>query len=180
MPVNTPSPIPGLPSSAINVRPPRVNDGSAIARLVEQTGVLDRNSTYCYLLLCRDFAETCVVAELDGKVVGFATAYRPPTKPDCLFVWQIGIDASVRRCGLALRMLQHLLALPASANVRFVEANVAPTNNASRRLFHKLAESLQVPCLLETGFPADLFGSGDHEEEELLRIGPLTPPTSEG
>jgi len=157
-----------------------VDDAASVTRLVEETGVLDRNSCYCYLLLCRDFADTCVVAESEGKVVGFATAYRPPSRNEVLFVWQIAVDASMRGRGLALQMLRALLAAPGSSGVRFLEATVSPSNGASRRLFFKLAERLQVPCNLEAGFVAEHFGEGDHEEEELFRIGPLTSPDLEG
>ena len=179
MPANNPS-VTDSPSTAIKIRTPKIADAAAIERLVADSGVLDRNSCYCYLLLCRDFAKTCVVAETTGEPVGFATAYLPPSRDGTVFVWQIAIAASARRQGLALRMLHELLALPACREIQFVEATVSPSNDASRRLFFKLAESLQVPCHVETGFTAEHFGGDDHEEEELFRIGPLTPPNSEG
>jgi L-2,4-diaminobutyric acid acetyltransferase len=173
VPADDPSSIQASKVSAIDLRTPRVSDAVAVHRLVVDSGVLDVNSLYCYLLFCRDFADTCVVAELDGQLVGFATAYCPPQRPEALFVWQIAIAPAARRRGLGLRMLQHLLSLPGSSKVQFLEATVTPSNGPSRRLFHKLAEQLNVECQISSGFSSEAFGSGDHEAEDLFRIGPL-------
>src|SRR5699024_2622490 len=75
-------------------RTPTVADGAGIWRIVQESGVLDLNSAYMYLLLSKDFADTCIVAERDNQLVGFATGYRPPKRPDSIFLWQIGIDAA--------------------------------------------------------------------------------------
>ena len=95
--------IPG-PSSgqALTLRSPTVEDAAAIWRLVRDSGVLDLNSPYSYLILCKHFAETCIVAEEAGVIVGFVTAYRPPITPDVIFVWQIGVAQSVRGRGVGL------------------------------------------------------------------------------
>ena len=50
---------------AIVYRPPSVEEGTAVWQLIRDAGVLDLNFTYCYLLLCKHFSETCAVAE-DG------------------------------------------------------------------------------------------------------------------
>jgi L-2,4-diaminobutyric acid acetyltransferase len=95
--------------------------------------------------LCRDFAETCVAAERDNRLVGFVTAYRPPRRPDAIFIWQIGVDLSVRRQGLGRQMLHYLLSLPACREIAFLEATVTPSNTASRRLFQSFAQELNLP-----------------------------------
>ncbi|MDD2638675.1 MAG: hypothetical protein PHO60_06890, partial [Methanothrix sp.] len=50
------------------LRKPEVSDGAKIFNLVEICKPLDLNSVYSYLLLCHHFADTCVVAELDGEI----------------------------------------------------------------------------------------------------------------
>lgn len=161
------------PVRSLSFRCPTVTDGAAVWELVQQSGTLEPNTCYAYLLLCTDFADTCLLAERDGELVGFAAAYRPPRRPDCLFVWQIGVHRSARREGLGLRLLQGLIDLPGAAGVRFLEATVAPSNLASRRLFESLARSRGVQCLASRGFVSADFGPLAHEEEELIRIGPL-------
>ena len=157
------------------LRHPTLDDAPLIWRLVRETGVLDENSSYAYLLLCRDFAETCLVAERDSQLAGFVTAYRPPTQSDVLFVWQIGVSASSRRQGLGLRMLCELVrrCRAGDASIGFVEATVAPSNTASRRLFDALAKRLEATLTEADGFGETHFPSGDHEAEPLIRIGPL-------
>src|SRR5918992_4737152 len=87
---------------------PEVSDGVACWRLAAATGVLDVNSRYAYLLWCRDFAATSVVARHDGSVVGFVTGFRRPEEPSTLVVWQVGVDAAVRGQGVAAAMLDAL------------------------------------------------------------------------
>lgn len=154
---------------------PEVEDAPWIWRLVRETGVLDPNSCYLYLLLCRDFADSCLVARrtTDRALAGFVTAYRPPQRSDVLFVWQIGVSTASRRCGLARRMLGELLARCDEPPVKFIEATVAPSNTASRRLFESLARDLQAPLNDAAGFDATDFRFGNHESEPSIRIGPI-------
>ncbi len=157
------------------LRCPTVDDGVAIWQLVRETGVLDENSAYAYLLLCRDFARTSLVAERDSQLAGFVTAYRPPQRPQVLFIWQIGVSQSARRQGLGLRLLSELVTRcrdDASA-IDFVEATVASSNSASRRLFDALAEQLGVPLRSAEGFTEEAFPPVGHEAEPLIQIGPL-------
>jgi L-2,4-diaminobutyric acid acetyltransferase len=157
----------------VKLRTANVGDGAALWRLVERSGGLELNSCYAYLLLSTHFQDTCVVAESGGGIVGFVTAYVPPTKPDVIFVWQIGVDASARRSGLGKHLLAHLVALPGASRARFLEATVAPSNQASRRLFFSFAEKLGVPCAEGDGFSHEDFGGESHETERLIRVGPM-------
>lgn len=158
---------------ALILRAPTTADAREIWRLVSESGVLDQNSAYLYLLLCRDFADTCLVAEVDERVVGFVTAYRLPTDVRSLFVWQIGVCESVRRQGVARKLLEELV--NRTSSLRFIEATVAPSNLASRRLFESFARHRSVPLTdnVDAGFRECDFPPGDHEAEPLLRIGPL-------
>ena len=157
-----------------SLRVPDVGDASSLWRLVNNSGVLDRNSSYLYLLLCRDFAQSCVVAEQNSKVVGFVSAYRPPRRPDVLFIWQVCVCKSIRRQSVASQMLTGLIdrSLDQSA-LRFVEATVAPSNKASLRMFESLAVQLGSQMTHGIGFDQSVFPEDDHEAEPLIRIGPL-------
>ena len=55
----------------LKLRKPGLDDGARISALIESCKPLDTNSTYCYILLCRDFADTCVVAEESGEIIAF-------------------------------------------------------------------------------------------------------------
>lgn len=162
-------------SATIRFRKPTPADAPSIHRLVGESGVLDENSLYLYLLLCRDFAATCLIAEIDTRVVAFVTAYCPPDRENSLFVWQIGVHADARRQGLGLRLLIALTERVAFAEEFFVEATIADANVASTRLFAKLAEhySTEFAHLPTEGFTKEDFGTSGHEPEPLVRIGPI-------
>ena len=156
------------------LRQPTPEDGPAVWRLVKGTGVLDLNSMYQYVMFFDRFSETCVLAEQEGKVVGFVTAFKAPKNPKTIFVWQVGVDASARGQGLASRLLDHLLQLPeCRGKVRWMETTVTPSNQPSRALFHSLAKRHHARCEIVPGFDGSLLGEG-HESEELYKIGPLT------
>ncbi|HZE30722.1 MAG TPA: diaminobutyrate acetyltransferase [Actinoallomurus sp.] len=149
-------------------KPPRLEDGRQLWRIARDSKTLDLNSPYSYLLWCRDFAATSVVARADGEVRGFVTGFDRPEEPGTLFVWQVAVDAAWRGRGLAGRMLAAL----ADRGFRFVEATVTPDNTASDRLFAAFArdrgaELRRTPLLSGELFP------GDHQPEELYRIGPM-------
>jgi L-2,4-diaminobutyric acid acetyltransferase len=166
---------------AIHLRAIHKTDGQAIHRLVAQCPPLDLNSLYAYLLLSEHHADTCVLAEDDAhEVLGFISAYIPPKHPDVLFVWQVAVHPLARGCGLARRMLWHLLERPASSAIQFIETTVGPDNAASRGVFAGLARQLQATCSDSALFEPELFGSAEHEEERLLRIGPFQSPAHDG
>ena len=154
-------------------RAPTVSDGAEMWRLARESGVLEVNTAYSYLLLGQHFADTCVVAERDGKPVGFVSAFISPAAHDTVFVWQVAVDHEDRGQGVAQKLLHHLLARPACRRVRRLEATVTPSNSPSRALFESVARDLDVPFAVFSGFGEELFPGEGHEKEELVRIGPL-------
>jgi L-2,4-diaminobutyric acid acetyltransferase len=166
----------GLPV-LVGRRPPNPEDAAAVWGLVRDSGALDLNSPYAYLLLCSDFADTCVVAEAAGRVVGFVGAYRPPPRPDSLFVWQIVTARELRGAGLGRSLLDSLFLRPACRSVRFLEATVTASNDRSRALFAGFARRRGLPLVELPAFGPELFPAADHEEEVRVRIGPLAAPT---
>jgi L-2,4-diaminobutyric acid acetyltransferase len=160
--------------TSIEIRAPRRSDGAAIHALVEACPPLDLNSCYAYLLLAEHCAGTCVLAEnAAGQVLGFVSAYLPPEREDTVFVWQVAVHDQARGQGLALRMLEAVLRRPACRRVRFLETTVSPGNRASRALFAGLAARCDAPLAEQPLFLRGDFGGQAHEDEPLLRIGPL-------
>lgn len=162
------------------LRPPCGSDALAIRDLVAETGVLDLNSAYAYLLLSTDFAHTSIVADLAGDLQGFITGYQPPTRPGVLFVWQVAVAPRAQRGGLAAAMLDTLVQrVRSESNGRplTVEATVSPGNASSRAFFGAFARRHGVPLSESPHFTADqLDPDGAHEDEPLLSIGPISTP----
>lgn len=141
-------------------------------RIAVDSRVLDVNSSYSYLLWCRDFAATSIVADVDGEAAGFVTAYRRPDRPDTLMVWQVAVGPEHRARGLATQMLDHLVGRMTPA-VDHVETTITPDNRASIALFTSFAESRDARVECEPVFLESHFPDG-HQTELLFRIGPLS------
>lgn len=157
------------PDLDIRFRAPTPEDGARMWSLIGEMGGLEQNTAYFYVLFCLDFTDTCIVAEADGRMAGFVLGYRPPARPDAMFVWQVGVAPWARRQRLAQRMIRALLD---ELGVTWLEATVTPDNEPSRKLFRSMAREYDTECQ-EIGFmTAEMFPKS-HEPEDLFRIGPL-------
>ncbi|WP_374983633.1 diaminobutyrate acetyltransferase [Streptomyces fradiae] len=157
------------------IESPRVEDGAAIWRIARDSRVLDLNSSYSYLLWCRDFAATSLVARGDdGEPIAFVTGYLRPDRPGTLVVWQVAVDHAHRGRGLAAALLDELTARLADRGVHTVETTVTPDNTASDRLFTSFAERRGASLEREVLFDGPLFPEATHEPEVLYRIQPVT------
>ncbi|WP_199552021.1 diaminobutyrate acetyltransferase [Streptomyces sp. N35] len=160
---------------------PGVKDGAALWRIARDSKTLDLNSSYSYLLWCRDFSGTSVVArDGQGEPVGFITAYIRPERPHTLLVWQVAVDAAHRGRGLAATLLDGLARRVVDVyDVTSVETTITPGNTASERLFTSFAERHGASVEREVLFRAEEFPDGSaHDPEVLYRISPLTTLTT--
>lgn len=162
-------------SEFLSIDAPRVEDGAAIWRIARDSQVLDLNSSYSYLLWCRDFAATSAVARgEDGEPIAFVTGYVRPDRPQTLVVWQVAVDQAHRGKGLAAALLDSLTArVAADQGLSSVETTITPDNTASDRLFTSYAQRHDVGLEKEVLFDGELFPEETHLPEVLYRIGPF-------
>ena len=165
-------------STGVVLRAPRITDAARLWQIVDESKVLDVNSSYAYLLWCRDFATTSVVAERGGRVVGFVTGYLRPEAPGTLFVWQVAVDADQRGRGVGVAMLDWLVAAvtapghPAGGAMTALETTVSPDNSASIAMFASLARRRGAEMVRSELFEPGVFPDS-HEAEDLYRISPI-------
>ncbi len=158
--------------SSVVIRSPRIGDGAPMWRIAVDSQVLDANSSYAYLLWCRDFRSTSVVAEIDGDIAGFVTGYLRPEAPEVVFVWQVAVDHAYRGRGIGVAMLDHLVNDAAEHGISTLETTVSPDNEASVAMFASLARRRGAQMIRESLFAPEDFPDG-HEPEDLYRISPL-------
>lgn len=151
---------------------PGDDDGREMWRLARDTQVLDVNSPYSYLLWCRDFADSSVVARDGDRLSGFITGYIRPRSAGTLFVWQVAVDQAYRGRGLGKRMLDYLGDRIVAEGRQYLEATVTPDNIPSSRLFEAFARGRGCALERRTLFTEEQFPRG-HQPEVLFRIGPL-------
>ncbi|WP_028849658.1 diaminobutyrate acetyltransferase [Thermocrispum municipale] len=150
----------------------RKSDGAALWRMARDSGKLDLNSSYAYLLWAVDFADTSVIARLDGEPVGFVIGYRKQRAPDTAVVWQVAVDARARGRGVAGKLLDRMYTPLVRDGVRYLETTITPDNEASIALFAAFAKRWGAEMERSPLFSADDFPD-EHEPEDLYRIGPL-------
>ncbi|MCB1747246.1 MAG: diaminobutyrate acetyltransferase [Gammaproteobacteria bacterium] len=173
-------PHPDKTTSTLSIVQPRATDAAAVHALIARCPPLDRNSLYCNLLQCSDFAESCALARLDGRVAGFVSGYLPPRKPNVLFIWQVAVDSAARGHGLARRLIQDILDRDACADVEWIHTTVTPGNEASRAMFTRLAEELGAGVEVRPHFDRHVHLAGQADSEELFLIGPFVARGSTG
>lgn len=165
---------------SVAIREPTVEDGAAISRLIARCPPLDRNSVYSTLLLCTHFAGTCAVAERDGRLLAWVSAYLPPREPDTLFVWQVATAPEGRGAGLAKRLIAEILRRPVCRNVRRLRTTITMDNEPSWALFRGIAALGGARLRAEPHFLRATHFDGEHETEHLVTIAPLDPSVIAG
>ena len=156
--------------SGISFRPPSVDDGAEVWELIRKSGPLDENSIYCNLLQCDHFADTCVIAELDGQIVGWISALIPPDAPDTLFVWQVAVGEAARGRGVARKMLTHLLERDACAGIKRLQTTITADNEASWALFNSFAEKMDADLEFEPHYDRESHFGGRQATEYMVTI----------
>ena len=86
LPTKKPTPVLGkVTPPALSFHHPDASEGAGMWELVKETGVLELNSSYLYLMMGRYYGQTCLVAKQNGKVRGFVMGFIPPERDDTYF-----------------------------------------------------------------------------------------------
>lgn len=160
----------------LSIGAPRSTDGAAVHDLIAACPPLDGNSLYANLLQCTHFADTCAIARLGEKVVGWISGYIPPQEPGTYFLWQVAVGEKARGRKLPKRLVADLFSRPACQSVRYLKTTITPDNEASWGLFRSLARWLGADLQDEVFFDRDQHFQGRHDSEILVTIGPFEPP----
>jgi len=153
----------------LELREPDMEDGAAIWELIKSCKPLDVNSMYCNLVQADHFSDTCVVAELDGDIVGWISGHIVPGE-DALFVWQVAVSPKARGFGLAKRMLDHLVARDACNGIEELRTTITEDNDASWALFKSFARSRGGDLDDEPHYISEEHFDGRHDTEHMVTI----------
>lgn len=159
----------------VQMRHPKLEDGTAIHDLVDACKPLDLNSHYLYLLQCSHFADTCVLATVNGELAGWVSGYIPPNQPDTFFVWQVAVGQNARGLGLGKRMINWVVSQQASG-IKQIHTSITPDNEASWGLFKSLGRDWGSELDTTDWFEKQPHFGGRHDTEVLVQIAlPTTP-----
>lgn len=158
------------PLKQVTLRKPTKSDGAAVYELVKSCKPLDENSMYCNLIQCDHFADRCILAELDGEVVGWISGYILPDADDTFFVWQVAVGAKARGLGLGTRMLAGLMDREGHEDISRLQTTITADNDASWGLFRKFARSRGAEVSSVRHFAKDAHFNGEHDCEYMVTL----------
>lgn len=165
MPKDTANPRTRVP----RLRKPLATDGADIWALVRSCKPLDENSMYANLIQADHFRDTCVVAELDGEIVGWLSGHMIPDRGE-LFVWQVAVGEKARGLGLGKKMLLELRDRDACDGASRLKTTITEDNDASWGLFKSFARSIGGELSDEPHFERDVHFDGQHDTEYMVTI----------
>ncbi|SDX42639.1 diaminobutyrate acetyltransferase [Celeribacter indicus] len=154
---------------APRLRKPDATDGAAIWDLVRACKPLDENSMYANLIQADHFRDTCVVAELDGEIVGWISGHMIPNK-DAFFVWQVAVSAKARGLGLGKTMLFELIGRDELSGAKALKTTITEDNDASWGLFRSFARAIGGELTDEPHYVKETHFDGAHDTEHMVTI----------
>ena len=151
------------------LRRPTATDGADIWALVKSCKPLDENSMYANLIQADHFRDTCVVAELDGEIVGWISGHMIPDRAE-LFVWQVAVGEKARGLGLGKAMLNALVERDACTEATHLKTTITEDNAASWGLFRSFARDIGGALTDTPHFERDMHFDGQHATEHMVTI----------
>nr|WP_319251973.1 diaminobutyrate acetyltransferase [uncultured Celeribacter sp.] len=161
----TTDPRTGMP----RLRKPKATDGAAIWELVRECKPLDENSMYANLIQADHFRDTCVVAELDGEIVGWISGHMIPNE-DAFFVWQVAVSPKARGLGLGKKMLLDLVNRDETDAAKSLKTTITDDNDASWALFTSFARTIGGELSDAPHFGRETHFDGAHDTEHMVTI----------
>lgn len=151
------------------LRKPNATDGAGIWELVRSCKPLDENSMYCNLVQADHFRDTCIVAELNNKILGWISGHIIPNA-DELFIWQVAVSPEMRGMGLGRKMLSHLIKRDACNRAAYLKTTITKDNNASWALFRGFARDVGGALRHKPHFERNTHFDGLHNTEHLVTV----------
>ncbi len=164
----------------LQIVPPVAEDAAEIHSLIAACPPLDGNSLYANLIQATHFAQSCAVARMDGRIVGWISGHLPPGREATFFLWQVAVHPDARGTGLARRMLAQILSRKQQSGVTWIETSITRENVSSWALFRSIASWLRAPLQETPWFDRERHFGGRHDTEHLVTIGPFTGPSKAG
>lgn len=154
----------------VTFRTPVLEDGASIYNLIKYAPPLDLNSSYLYFLQASHFADSCLVAEHEGKIIAFISGYFRPDKAHSFFIWQVAVAEHARGLGLASNLLDQLIKKQSKVIIKEICCTISPSNKASQKLFKHFADQHRFQLEVTPFLTEKHFANSGHEVEDLYSI----------
>jgi ribosomal protein S18 acetylase RimI-like enzyme len=173
---------------AVDLRTAREDDYPAVAAAVQrwwtqpgmsEAGARERAALVPRLWL-QHFASTSLIAEQQGKFVGFLVGFLSPDRPEEGYIHFVGVAPDTRGAGIGRSLYERFFDLCGRAGRTRVRCITSP-NNTSSIAFHSAMGFEVEPGTEGTGLvraKADYDGPGVHRVAFVRTIAPGPPSSS--
>jgi ribosomal protein S18 acetylase RimI-like enzyme len=143
-------------------------DIASVREVIAGDEFLLQYDPYVYWVMRHNAPDLCQVYAARSQVLGYVAGIAPFVNSDTCLLWQIGVHRDFRRRGIANTLVGAFLVDAARLGFSKVQLTIDVRNEASRRLFHQVAErSSAVAEIANLGEIADLTPK---EECWVLRL----------
>jgi len=120
------------------IRKAEENEFLKVHRFVSRCKPLENYGEHFYKIMLRYCGDTCFVAEYDKTIVGFVMGFLSQVHDKTYFMWQIGVDPSLRGKDIGIMLLREAEKEIRTRGCERIELTVAAENTVSQRLFEKM------------------------------------------
>lgn len=114
------------------------------------------------------FQPTSLVAEHNGKIVGFVTGFVSQTFPDEAYIHFVGVHPAFRKGGLARALYEKFFAIVANLGCRTVRCVTSPVNKESISFHRRMGFSAMDSEKIIDGVPVIEGYDGKGEDRVLF------------
>ena len=109
-----------------------------VYEFVSRCNLLENYPEHFYKIMLRYFGNSCFVADYNGNIVGFVLGFVSQVHDKTYFLWQIGVDKSMRGKGIGKMLLEKVEKEVRKLGCNRIELTIDPKNMSSKRLFEKI------------------------------------------
>ena len=122
----------------VTIRKVKEEEFLNVYEFVSRCNLLENYAEHFYKIMLRYFGNSCFIADYNGGIVGFVLGFVSQIHDKTYFLWQVGIDKSVRREGIGKMLLETAEKEMRKLGCNRIELTIDPKNIPSKRLFEKM------------------------------------------
>jgi len=121
----------------IIIREAKEDEFLHVYNLVSQSPPLEKYFQHFFKIMLRYFSSTCLVAEHQGKLIGWQMGLLSQNDPTTYFLWQVGVHPDMQGRGLGGLLLDAIENKVTELGCTRIELTIDPENISSEKLFLK-------------------------------------------
>lgn len=152
------------------LRRPTARDESRLSRIERDVARSGAGAGIGGMACTGALRDTSVLAEVDGEIAGFVSAYLLPYDAETLFVWRVEAPGADRIPGLGSLMIGHLMRQDICRHVTRVQTVLTQDDAPGWALFRRFSRWQGTTMRIQPFITQALEPMKRHEAESLITI----------